>query len=68
MMIVMMTMMKIHGLGRGVANTPLLSQILFLLQSLSMKRSEADEDDNLGDAEKDGNVTEGKCADETLSK
>ena len=41
---------------------------MFLLQSLSMKRSEADDDDNLGDAEKDGNVTEGKCADETLSK
>ena len=35
---------------RGVANAPLL----FLLQSLSIKRSEADDDDYEDDAEKDG--------------
>ena len=35
---------------RGVANTPLL----FLLQSLSIKQYEADDDDNEDDAERDG--------------
>ena len=53
MMIVMMTMMKIHGLAenrRGVANAPLL----FLLQSLSIKQYEADDDDNEDNAKRDG--------------
>ena len=37
------------------------------MQSLSIKQSEADDDDNEDDPEKDGSVTEGKCADECTS-